>query len=92
MLGDFNVSPWSQFYKAFEQKLDGKLINSTRAFPIFMSWDLSKLLRIADIAELPSFLRSHIDHSFVSPELKISELRAIQFAGSDHTGLVFVME
>lgn len=92
MLGDFNVSPWSKFYKAFEQKLDGKLINSTRAFPMFMSWDLAKLLDIADIATLPSLLKSHIDHSFVSPWLKVSQLRPVQFSGSDHTGLVFLIE
>lgn len=48
MIGDFNVSPWSVYYQDFAQQLSGSMENATRAFPVYFSRNLAKLLRISE--------------------------------------------
>ena len=103
MIGDFNISPWSNYYKDFARSLSGELQNSTRNFPFLFTWSLSEMLKVHhDFEFLPLWLRigagkfpllrSHIDHLFISPNVKIQNLKSIQIPGSDHRGFVFDIE
>lgn len=93
MLGDFNISPRSLYYEQFAKKLEGKLENATRSFPMYFSRDLAKLLEISGtIKGVPSLLWSHIDQLFISPSVKMNALKAIQVLGSDHRGFSFKVE
>lgn len=77
--------------------------NLTRSFPLLFTWSLSEMLAVhqdfdflpdwlqKSFAKLP-FLRSHIDHLFVSPSVKVHALRRIHFEGSDHWGFLFEAE
>ena len=102
MLGDFNVSPWSIFYKRFAQSFP-LFNNITRSQKIFFSWNLAEMLKIhTDFAYLPQWFRdnvwyfpilwSHIDHAFVSESLKVSDFKKIHIDGTDHDGMVFSIE
>ena len=103
MIGDFNISPWSNYYKDFARSLSGELQNSTRNFPFLFTWSLSEMLNVHhDFEFLPLWLRtvtgklpllrSHIDHLFISPNVNIQNLKSIQIPGSDHRGFVFDIE
>lgn len=90
MVWDFNVSPRSAYYQSFSQALSGKMENATKSFSFYFSWNLAKLLQIAEIHDsIPHILFSHIDQLFVSPALKVKSLEGIQFSGSDHRGFLF---
>ncbi len=103
MLWDFNVSPRSVYYQQFASGLSGKMENLTRSFSLLFTWSLSEMLAVhqdfdflpdwlqKSFAKLP-FLRSHIDHLFVSPSVKVHALRRIHFEGSDHWGFLFEAE
>lgn len=103
MVGDFNVSPRSIYYKTFAKDLNGELKNATRGFPLLFTWSLSEMLKVhQDFNFLPQRMRttvsklpilwSHIDQLFISPSIKIQNLKSIQIPGSDHRGFVFDVE
>jgi endonuclease/exonuclease/phosphatase (EEP) superfamily protein YafD len=75
MLWDFNVSPWSKFYKDFKNNLSW-LTNITDRFSTLFTWHVSFL----------PFLQSHIDHIFVSDNLKVGNVEKINTPWSDHRG------
>ena len=102
MLGDFNVSPWSIFYKRFAQSFP-LFNNITRSQKIFFSWNLAEMLKIhEDFSFLPQWFRdnvwyfpilwSHIDHVFVSDSLKVSDFKKIHIDWTDHDWMVFSIE
>lgn len=60
MIGDFNVSPWSIFYKRFSITFP-MLENITRSQSIFFSWSLSEMLKIHnDFDFLPEWFRNNV--------------------------------
>ncbi|HKL44559.1 MAG TPA: endonuclease/exonuclease/phosphatase family protein, partial [Candidatus Absconditabacterales bacterium] len=77
MIGDFNVSPWSYYYKDLEDNLIG-LRNLTKNFTILFTWSIKYL----------PFLSSHIDHIFVSDNLTFNNIEKINMPGSDHDGFL----
>lgn len=102
MIGDFNISPWSVFYKRFEKSFP-LLVNITRSQPIFFSWNLAEMLKIhKDFDFLPKWFRnnvwyfpilwSHIDQAFTSKGLQVSNFKKIHIDGSDHDWMVFEIE
>lgn len=102
MIGDFNVSPWSVFYKRFAQSFP-LFDNITRSQPVFFSWNLAEMLKIhKDFDFFPDWFRnnvwyfpilwSHIDQAFVSNSLKVSNFKKTHIEGSDHDGMVFEIE
>lgn len=102
MVGDLNISPWSAYYHDFTKGLSGNLENATQYFPLLFTWSLGNMLKIhQDFEFLPTWLKqslaylplwSHIDHLFISPQVKLKYLKRIQFPGSDHSGFVFDIE
>jgi endonuclease/exonuclease/phosphatase (EEP) superfamily protein YafD len=60
MIGDFNVSPWSVFYKRFAQSFP-LFDNITRSQPIFFSWNLAEMLKIhKDFDFFPDWFRNNV--------------------------------
>lgn len=97
------MSPWSVYYQQFASELSGKMENITRSFPMLFTRSLSEMLKVHQdfdfipnklkkiIASTP-ILRSHIDQFFVSPSIKVSQLKQIHFEGSDHWGFIAELE
>jgi endonuclease/exonuclease/phosphatase (EEP) superfamily protein YafD len=73
IIGDFNVSPWSYYYKNIEKSFVG-LKNMTKNFTILFTWRL-KLL---------SFVTSHIDHIFINENSDVSDIIRLKTPNSDH--------
>ena len=77
IIWDFNLSPWSYYYKKLTKQrnmlnaLSFQSPNYTQS--LFQQW----------------IFRSHIDQLFVSPEVKISEIKIEKLAGSDHRSFTF---
>ena len=77
IIWDFNLSPWSYYYKKLTKHrnmlnaLSFQSPNYTRS--LFQQW----------------IFRSHIDQLFISPEVKISEIKIEKLAGSDHRSFTF---
>ena len=69
--GDFNLTPWSYFFKKF--LADSGLKNSQTGFGIQPSWPVS-----------PVFLRIPIDHCFVSESINVVSRKLGNETGSDH--------
>ena len=77
IIWDFNLSPWSHYYKQFTKHLNMRNAlsyqtpNYTRS--LFQQW----------------IFRSHIDQLFISPEIKISSVNIENLAWSDHRSFLF---
>lgn len=91
------------YYEHFASGLSGKLENMTRSFPMLFTRSLSEMLTVhQDFDIIPKglqkviknmpLLRSHIDQFFVSPSVKVSQLKQIHFNGSDHWGFLAELE
>jgi len=78
-VGDFNLTPWSAYYKDMSQAFSGKLVDVTKHFPILFTWRLFAL----------PFLQAHIDHLLVSTGVIIDNLQSVTIPGSDHKGFLF---
>ena len=102
MVWDFNVSPWSVFYKRFASAFESKMRNITRTPNILFTRNLSEMLSIHkdfhfpvwfknNIKKLP-ILRSHIDQLFASSSVKVWNFKKIHLNWSDHDGFVFEIE
>ena len=80
IIWDFNLSPWSYYYKQFTKHLNMlnalsyQLPNYTRS--LYQQW----------------IFRSHIDQLFISPEVKISPITIENLAWSDHRSFVFSLK
>jgi endonuclease/exonuclease/phosphatase (EEP) superfamily protein YafD len=73
MLGDFNVSPRSKYYKNLEDSIIG-LKNITKNFTILFTWRIKNL----------PFVTSHIDHIFVSENSFVDNVVKLNTPNSDH--------
>ncbi len=77
MIWDFNVSPWSYYYEQLENSFTW-LNNLTKNFTISFTWGIKYL----------PFLSAHIDHIFVSDNLRVNNIKKINIPGSDHDGFL----
>ncbi|MDR0282605.1 MAG: endonuclease/exonuclease/phosphatase family protein [Candidatus Peribacteria bacterium] len=82
MVGDFNISPWSAFYKPFEEGLEGKLRNAFKDYTHRFTWSLWA----------QEILTAHIDHIFVSDDVRIGDFFVEDLPGSDHHAIIFNVE
>ena len=77
IIWDFNLSPWSYYYKQFTKHL--KLLNA-------LSYQSPSYTR----SLLQQWIfRSHIDQLFISPEIKVSPVKIEDILGSDHRSFSF---
>ncbi|WP_233787117.1 endonuclease/exonuclease/phosphatase family protein [Dulcicalothrix desertica] len=83
--GDFNVSPWSPYYRKFIKKTN--LHNTRLGFGILPSWP-----RPATHVKIPSWLiplvNIPIDHCLVSKDFGVVNTRISQNGNSDHAAIV----
>lgn len=83
--GDFNLSPWSPYYRKFIKKTN--LHNTRLGFGILPSWP-----RPATHVKIPSWLiplvNIPIDHCFVSKDFGVINTRISQNGNSDHAAIV----
>jgi endonuclease/exonuclease/phosphatase (EEP) superfamily protein YafD len=75
LVGDFNTTPWSSYFKDFIQKTGLK--ESRRGFGVYPTWPA----RFAP-------LRIPIDHSLTSKEISIKSFSLGQNTGSDHYPII----
>jgi len=78
IIWDFNLSPWSHYYKQFTKHL--KMLNA-------ISYQAPNYTR--SLLEQWIF-RSHIDQLFISPEIKISPVKIENLSWSDHRSFTFL--
>ncbi|MBD2358809.1 endonuclease/exonuclease/phosphatase family protein [Tolypothrix sp. FACHB-123] len=85
IMGDFNVTPWSPYYRRFINKTN--LHNTRLGFGILPSWP-----RSATHVNLPSWviplINIPIDHCFVSKHFRVSGIYTGKNANSDHAPLI----
>ena len=77
IIWDFNLSPWSYYYKQFTKHI--KMLNALS----FQSPNYTRSLYQKWI------FRSHIDQLFISPEIKISPVTIENLSWSDHRSFTF---
>lgn len=82
VLGDFNTTPWSIYYKEFAQGFAGEFINVTRDYPFLFTW---KLLSFP-------FIQAQIDHVFINNLIQISDFNLVNIPWSDHKGFSFLVK
>lgn len=84
VVGDFNTTPWSPYYKRFQRQ--AQLRDARRGFGILPTWTPTGYGRVprglAPLFALP------IDHCLLSPSLKVTNLRIGADTGSDHRPLI----
>jgi endonuclease/exonuclease/phosphatase (EEP) superfamily protein YafD len=77
IIWDFNLSPWSYYYKQFTKHLN--MLNALS----YQSPNYTRSLLQQWI------FRSHIDQLFISPEIRISPIRIKNLSWSDHRSFIF---
>ena len=77
VIWDFNLSPWSYYYKQLIKNWD---LDNALSFQS-PNWTRSLLQQ--------KIFRSHIDQIFISPEVKISEINIEDLTWSDHRSFTF---
>lgn len=77
IIWDFNLSPRSYYYKQLVEEWN--MLNALS----FQSPDYTRSLYSHKI------FRSHIDHLFISPEIKVSLINIEDLSGSDHRSFTF---
>lgn len=82
VVGDFNVTPWSAYYKDMQEVFSGKLSNATQQFPVLFTRRLFAF----------PLLQAHIDHLWISSGVQLDGLESISLPGSDHKGYLFGIE
>lgn len=75
LIGDFNITMWSPYYKHFVSK--AKLYNARAGFGILPTWPTFRPLFYIPI-----------DHCFVRRDIKVLEVRRGRQVGSDHLPLI----
>ncbi|MBW4642199.1 MAG: endonuclease/exonuclease/phosphatase family protein [Goleter apudmare HA4340-LM2] len=85
LVGDFNLTPWSPYYRRFVNKTN--LHNTRLGFGVLPSWP-----RSASHVNLPSWLlplmNIPIDHCFVSQQFGVARTHIGANANSDHASLI----
>ncbi len=75
--GDFNLSPWSKYYEDFETDIGSFAFDASTSGGLITTW-----------GPLPGIpVSSHIDHIFISKNLKVKKFQAVNLNGSDHESL-----
>ena len=82
VVGDFNVTPRSAYYKDMNQTFSGKLVDVTKQFPILFTRRLFAF----------PLLQAHIDHLRISSGVHLDGLESVILPGSDHKGYFFSIE
>jgi endonuclease/exonuclease/phosphatase (EEP) superfamily protein YafD len=77
IIWDFNLSPWSYYYKQFTKHLN--MLNALS----YQSPNYTRSLLQQWI------FRSHIDQLFISPEIRISPIKIKNLSWSDHRSFIF---
>ena len=77
IVGDFNLSPWSYYYKDLTK--DWNMLNALSFQTPSYTWSLNR----------HRIIRSHIDQLFISPDIKISPIRIENLTWSDHRSFTF---
>jgi endonuclease/exonuclease/phosphatase (EEP) superfamily protein YafD len=85
LLGDFNLTPWSPYYRQF---IDKTALHNTRlGFGILPTW-----IRPSTTVKLPKllipFLNIPIDHIFVTKDFKVATTYIGDNANSDHSPII----
>jgi endonuclease/exonuclease/phosphatase (EEP) superfamily protein YafD len=87
LMGDFNTTPWSPAYRELVVDLEG-MYNTAQGRGINFTWDALRFKGLT--AEANSILfQAHIDHIFVSEDLRTLDYKVEGNYGSDHN-LVWV--
>ncbi len=89
MVGDFNTTMWSAYYKRFLQNTG--LRNARQGFGILSTWPTKEKFSSYQppLPLLLSMLLSiPIDHCLVSPEVKVVNIRTGPNVGSEHLPLI----
>jgi endonuclease/exonuclease/phosphatase (EEP) superfamily protein YafD len=85
LMGDFNLSPWSPYYRKFIDKT--KLHNTRYGFGILPSW-----IRPSTYVKLPHLLlpvlNIPIDHIFISKDFKVVNTYIGDNGNSDHAPII----
>jgi endonuclease/exonuclease/phosphatase (EEP) superfamily protein YafD len=85
LLGDFNLTPWSPYYRQLVQTTG--LHNTRMGFGILPTWT-----RSSTCAELPNWLipilNIPIDHIFVSKDLQVVRTYTGEHGNSDHAPII----
>lgn len=88
MIGDFNTTMWSQYYKKFVS--DTGLRNASQGFGIIPTWPREAAYSV--YSRLPSpilwLLSIPIDQCLISPEIQVLKIRSGVNVGSDHLPLI----
>ncbi|MBD3362667.1 hypothetical protein GF362_03025 [Candidatus Dojkabacteria bacterium] len=78
IMGDFNLSPWSYYYQKFCKEIGVQFNNISRISGFGYTWNHRE----------KEYLRTHIDHFFVSKNIETSNFEIMDFPGSDHRALI----
>lgn len=76
--GDFNTTPWSNYYEQFTNSLDNSYVNVSKFKGPNFTWSLGRF----------GFLQSHIDHFFITEDLGVKSMEIKNFPGSDHKAVI----
>ncbi|MGF1513315.1 MAG: endonuclease/exonuclease/phosphatase family protein [Elainellaceae cyanobacterium] len=85
VLGDFNTTMWSPYYKRFVRAAN--LANARRGFGLLPSWPTQRTFKGVS-GPLALLFSVPIDHGLHSPSLEVVNIRLGAFTGSDHRPLV----
>jgi endonuclease/exonuclease/phosphatase (EEP) superfamily protein YafD len=88
IVGDFNITMWSQYYKNFVRKTG--LRNARQGFGILPTWPIKTNYPPYSRIPLPLtwLLSIPIDQCLISPSLKVASIRTGANVGSDHRPLI----
>lgn len=85
VIGDFNITMWSPYYRSFMRKTD--LANARQGFGLLPSWPTQRTYgRIPSWASL--LFSIPIDHCLLSRELQVTNIRVGPNIGSDHRPVI----
>jgi endonuclease/exonuclease/phosphatase (EEP) superfamily protein YafD len=85
VFGDFNLTPWSPYYRQFIKK--SGLHNASLGYGILTSWPRSAT-HVHHPKWILPLMNIPIDHCFVSKEFKVAAIRTGANANSDHASLI----
>jgi endonuclease/exonuclease/phosphatase (EEP) superfamily protein YafD len=81
-VGDFNITPWSPYYKILSTAFSGEMTDATKRIPFLFTRRLK---------EFPLF-QAHIDHLWTTPSLTVQDLKILPMPGSDHRAFLFTLK
>lgn len=77
ILGDFNLSPWSSFYSKFMSS-SNYIYDTAKGKGINTTWGATSNF----------FVRTHLDHIFLTKNISVDNFQVLNSYGSDHNMLV----